>query len=103
MGSEGRQMKYSPYRKRITLMPAIAMAALAALVAFPALSQSRLYAAGPQRFVTVTVRPGDNLWDIAGHYTPGGANVQDTIDHILAVNGKSSAVVTPGEHLKIPE
>jgi Tfp pilus assembly protein FimV len=96
-------MMYSPNRKRITLMPAVAMAALGALVAFPALSQSRLYAAGPQHFANITVRHGDNLWAIADRYTPGGASVQDTIDHILAVNGKSNAVIVPGEHLKIPE
>jgi LysM repeat protein len=84
-------------------MPAIAMAALGALVAIPALSQSHIYAAGPQHFANVTVRQGDNLWTIADRYTAGGANVQDTIDHILAVNGKSSAIVVPGEHLKIPQ
>ena len=53
---------YSPRRKRITLMPAIALAALGALVAFPALSSSRLYAAGPERFATVAVHRGDTLW-----------------------------------------
>jgi Tfp pilus assembly protein FimV len=96
-------MMYSPNRKRITLMPAVAMAALGALVAIPALSQSRIYAAGPQHFASITVRHGQNLWSIADKYTPAGESVQDTVDHILAVNGKSSAVVTPGEHLKIPQ
>jgi LysM repeat protein len=84
-------------------MPAVAMAALGALVAIPALSQSRIYAAGPQHFASITVRHGQNLWTIADKYTPAGESVQDTVDHILAVNGKSSAVVTPGEHLKIPQ
>ncbi len=94
---------YSPNRKRMTLMPAVAMAALGALVAIPALSQSRIYAAGPQHFATVTVMRGQNLWSIADRYTPNGGNVQDTIDQILAANGKSSAVITPGEHIKIPQ
>jgi Tfp pilus assembly protein FimV len=93
---------YSPKRKRISLMPAIALAALSALIAIPALSQSRLYAAGPEHFAAVTVRHGDNLWTIADRYTPAGENVQDTVDQIMAVNGKSSATVIPGEHLKIP-
>jgi len=89
-------------RKKISLMPAIVLAALSAIVAIPALSQSRLYAAGPAHFASVTVRHGDNLWAIADRYTPAGASVQDTVDHILAANGKSDAVVVPGEHLKIP-
>jgi predicted Zn-dependent protease len=93
---------YWPKRKRISLMPAIALAALSALIAIPALSQSRLYAAGPEHFATVTVRHGDSLWTIADRYTASGENVQDTIDHIMAVNGKSSATVVPGEYLKIP-
>jgi predicted Zn-dependent protease len=78
-------------RKRVSLMPAIA-----------ALSQARIYAAGPQHFASVTVHPGDNLWTIADHYTQGGASVQDTVDRILAANGKSDATVVPGEHLKVP-
>jgi nucleoid-associated protein YgaU len=87
---------------RISLMPAIALASLSALVTIPALSQSRLYAAGPQHFASVTVRHGDNLWTIADRYTPGGASVQDTVDRILAVNGKSNATIVPGERLEIP-
>jgi predicted Zn-dependent protease len=92
----------SPRRKRISLMPAIALAALSAVIAIPALSGSRLYAAGPERFAAVTVRHGDDLWEIAERYTPAGQNVQDTVDHIMAVNGKSTATVVPGEHLKVP-
>jgi len=87
---------------RISLMPAIALASLSALVTIPALSQSRLYAAGPQHFASVTVRHGDNLWTIADRYTPGGASVQDTVDRILAVNGKSNATIVPGERLESP-
>jgi predicted Zn-dependent protease len=88
--------------KRISLMPAIALASLSAIFTIPALSQARLYAAGPQHFASVTVRHGDNLWTIADRYTPGGASVQDTVDRILAVNGMADATVVPGEQLKIP-
>jgi nucleoid-associated protein YgaU len=90
-------------RKRISLMPAIVLAALSAVIAIPALSQSRIYAAGPEHFAAVTVRHGDNLWSIADRYTGSGESVQDTIDRIMAANGKSTATVVPGEHLKIPE
>jgi nucleoid-associated protein YgaU len=89
-------------RKKISLMPAITLAVLSALIAIPALSQSRLYAAGPEHFASVTVRHGDNLWAIADRYTAGGQSVQDTVDQIMAANGKTTATVVPGEHLKIP-
>ena len=93
---------YSPKRKRFTLMPAIALAALGGLVAIPALSQSRLYAAAPERFATVTVTAGQNLWSIADRYTPEGGNVQDTIDAVMQANGLTISTVVVGEHLKIP-
>ncbi len=89
-------------KKRPTLMPAIALAALGALVALPALSQSRLYAAAPERFAHVTVAAGQNLWSIAEKYTPDNGSVQDTVDGIMAANGLDSSTVIAGEHLKIP-
>ena len=93
---------YSPRRKRPTLMPAVALAALGAVVALPALSQSRLYAASPERFSSITVAAGENLWTIADRYTADGGNVEDTIDGIEAANGLSSSTVHPGQHLRIP-
>lgn len=93
---------YSPKRKRITLMPAVALAALSALVAIPALSQSRLYAAAPEHFAKVTVQHGESLWTIADRFTPADGNVQDTMDDISAANGLTTSIVYPGETLKIP-
>lgn len=93
---------YPPKRKKITLMPAIALATLSAVIAIPAVSQSRLFAASPEHFKVVTIHRGENLWTIADRYTADGQNVQETIDTIMAVNGLTSATVVPGEHLKIP-
>jgi nucleoid-associated protein YgaU len=93
---------YSPKRKRITLMPAVALAALSALVAIPALSQSRLYAAAPARFAHVTVRNGDSLWTIADRFTESGGNVQDTVDQIEAANHMDDSTILPGQKLQIP-
>ena len=93
---------YSFKRRKITLMPAVSLAALSALIAIPALSQSRLYAAAPEHFKTVTVSPGENLWAIADRYTANDQSVQDTVDTIMSLNGLKSATVIPGEHLKIP-
>ena len=93
---------YAIKRKRMSLMPAVALAALGAIVAVPALSSSRLYAAGPERFTSVTVQPGDTLWTLAQRRTPADGDVQETIDTIVAVNHLKGAVIVPGEHIKIP-
>jgi predicted Zn-dependent protease len=89
-------------RKRFTLMPAVALAALGALTAIPTLSSSGLYAATPSHYMSISVRPGDSLWKLAAAHTSDRQNVEDTIDAILAVNHLSSATIVPGQHLKIP-
>jgi Tfp pilus assembly protein FimV len=89
-------------RKRFTLMPLITLAALSAMVTVPALSSMHLYAATPQHYSTVIVRPGDTLWGIAAAHTPSSADVQDTIDSITQVNHLSSASITPGQRLRVP-
>jgi nucleoid-associated protein YgaU len=93
---------YKPRRKRFTLMPAVALAALGALVAIPTLSTSRLYAATPVHYTAVTVHSGDSLWTIAESNTAAGGNVQETVDSIAAVNHLSDATIAPGQHLRIP-
>ena len=94
---------YSYKRKRISLMPAVALATLSALVAIPALSQVRLFAAGPTHAKTVTVRAGENLWTIADRYTAADANTQDTIDAIKEANHLTNARIVPGERLLVPQ
>lgn len=93
---------YALRRKRASLMPAVALALLGAIVTIPALSSSRLYAAPPERFGTVTVQRGDSLWALAERRTPAGGSVQDTIDTILAANHLDSATIVPGQQIKIP-
>jgi LysM repeat protein len=90
-------------RKRFTLMPAIALAALALMVALPTLSSVRLYAATTRHYVTVTVQPGDSLWSIAASHTGPTADVQEVVDRISDVNHLGSGTIQPGERLRIPE
>jgi LysM repeat protein len=94
---------HTPRRKRMTLTPALAMAALGALIAVPALSSSRLYAASPERFTTATVQRGDSLWSLAAKYTADGGNVQDTIDQITVANHLTAPTIQAGQTLKIPQ
>ena len=85
-----------------TLMPAVALAALGAVVAIPTLSASRLYAAPPTRYAVVTVHRGDDLWTIAGRFTPRGENVQDTVDTIAQANHIDGGDLHPGQKIRIP-
>jgi nucleoid-associated protein YgaU len=90
-------------RKRFTLMPAIALAALSLMVALPALSSMRLYAATAQRYATVTVHPGDTLWGIAAAHAGDSSDVQEIVDRITEANHLRGGEIQPGEHLRIPE
>jgi nucleoid-associated protein YgaU len=90
-------------RRRVTLMPVIALAALSLMVALPTLSSTRLYAAAPTRYTTVTIRNGDTLWAIAAAHTNESGAVQDTIDRITEANHLGNAPLQPGEHLRIPK
>jgi LysM repeat protein len=89
-------------RKRPTLMPVIALAALALMVAVPTLSSTRLYAAGTASYTTVTVKPGDTLWSIAAAHADTG-DIQESIDRISAVNRLHTPTLQPGQHLRIPQ
>ena len=89
-------------RKRFTLMPAIALAALSLMVTVPALSSMHLYAAGPQRYATVVVHPGDTLWGIAATHTASSNDVQDTIDRIAEINHLGGSPIVPGQRLRVP-
>ena len=97
------RVKMMGRRKRFTLMPAIALAALALMVALPTLSSVRLYAATAQRYATVTVHPGDTLWTIAAAHAPPSADVQEIVDRISDANHLRSGTIQPGQHLRIPE
>jgi LysM repeat protein len=90
-------------RKKFTLMPAIALAGLGLMVALPTLSSMRLYAASTQRYVTVTVRPGDSLWSIAASHARPNADLQEVVDRISDANRLQGGALQPGEHLRIPQ
>ena len=90
-------------RKKFTLMPAIALAALSLMVTLPTLSSMHLYAASAQRYASVTVHPGDTLWSIASAHTSNSGDVQETIDRITEANHLRAVDIQPGEKLRIPQ
>ena len=92
-----------PSKKRLTLMPAIAVAGLALAVTLPALSSVQIHAAQPVAYSTVTVRSGDSLWRLAEDRTPAGGDVQATLETIIATNHLAGTAIRPGQHLRIPQ
>ncbi len=89
-------------RKKLSLMPAIALAALGLMVALPTLSSVNLHAASATRYTTTTVRSGQTLWSIAAAHTGETGDIQDTIDRISEANHLDNATLQPGQHLRIP-
>jgi len=89
-------------RKKLTLMPVIALAALSLLVALPTLSGTRLYAASASHYATVTVRAGDTLWTIAAAHTGPDGDVQETIDQITQASHLRSVTLQAGQQLRVP-
>jgi nucleoid-associated protein YgaU len=53
--------------------------------------------------ISVTVKPGDTLWNFARTYGAPGDNVLDNVESIAAANHLDSAqALVPGESLSIP-
>ena len=52
--------------------------------------------------VTVTVQPGDTLWDIALEYKPDGADLREFMYEIAANNGVKDCNIVSGQQLYVP-
>jgi len=89
-------------KQKPTLMPLVALGALSLAVTLPALS-STVHAAPRVAYTTVTVHRGDTLWSIAEHKTAPAADVQSTVDQIIATNHLPSAALTIGQKLRVPQ
>ncbi|OUM98083.1 MAG: hypothetical protein BAA04_07555 [Firmicutes bacterium ZCTH02-B6] len=55
-----------------------------------------------QQFVDVVVRQGETLWQIAKRHAEPGADPRQLVEQIRVANGLESAVVRPGQVLKVP-
>jgi LysM repeat protein len=47
------------------------------------------------------VQPGDTLWSVASKAMPG-LDPREAVDHLRDLNGLDTAVVVPGQALKVP-
>ena len=52
--------------------------------------------------VTVTVKHGETLWDIAQVVNPGG-DARDTVVRIMELNSLTSTAVDAGQRLEVPQ
>ncbi len=59
----------------------------------------------PPAYQTITVAPGETLWQIAklvSATTGATGDLRDLIDQIIALNALTSPSITAGQHLRIP-
>jgi nucleoid-associated protein YgaU len=56
---------------------------------------------GPEPTTTVTVQPGQTLWDIAAGVSHGG-DVRATMSHLEAINRLHSTTLQVGQTLRVP-
>lgn len=89
-------------KQKPTLMPLVALGALSLAVTLPALS-STVHAAPRVAYTTVTVHRGETLWSIAERKTALTADVQSTVDQIIATNHLPTADLTVGQKLRVPQ
>ena len=95
-------LMFATRKTRFTLMPLIALGSLSLAVSIPTLASGHLYAASPQRYQTVIVKPGDDLWTLSAAHTPDSGDVQATIDRVMSDNHLATATLQPGQRLRIP-
>jgi len=93
---------YGQPKRKLTLMPLVALGALSLAVTLPALS-STVHAAPPVTYTTVTVQPGQTLWTLAEARTPANGDVQATVDQIVAANHLAGAELKIGQRLRLPQ
>lgn len=54
------------------------------------------------QYSTVVVHQGDTLWTIASQHREKGTDIRSFIDQIYEANQLNSALITPGQTLRIP-
>lgn len=91
-------------QRRSRMAYATAMLAAAAALVFLLMPHvfSQTLTPDEQQFVDVVVRDGDTLWQIARRYAEPGADPRRLVEQIRAVNGLETAVLRPGQVLKVP-
>ncbi len=63
---------------------------------------SEVAAGDKQEYITVKVKYGDTLWNIAKTYGPENRDIRDTIQEICDINGINASTLMAGTYIEIP-
>jgi len=88
-------------RGRAVLLVLIAIPVVAIALAFGLSSGGATATNSSTPLATVTVQPGQTLWQVATRLAPQ-SDPRDVINDIMSVNRLDSATIQPGEKLEIP-
>lgn len=58
-------------------------------------------AATPQKFISVMVKDGDNLWSIAAKYQPN-TDPRQVVNEIIQLNDLNHSKIYPGQVIDVP-
>jgi LysM repeat protein len=86
---------------RWALLAAVAVGLLGVGYAREAAGSPLVGGAAPAASETVTVAPGDTLWDLASGRYPD-ADVRQKVYEIEQLNGLSGPAIEAGQHLRMP-
>ena len=89
------------WRARGAVVAVLAVALFALAFVKEAASSPVVTGPVPVAAKTVTVAPGDTLWDIASRRYPG-ADVREKVFEIERLNGLSGPAIEAGQHLRVP-
>ena len=56
-----------------------------------------------RKYVTVQVKAGDTLWDLAQNYGPKNVDCRRVVYEIQQINGVSANTLQAGQYISIPE
>lgn len=90
-------------RGRLTLFVTAALVATGAAVSFSSSVIATSEAGAPVAATTVTVQPGETLWQLAQTANPGG-DVRQTVDDIMELNSLPAAgALQIGDDIALPD
>lgn len=83
------------------MLLAVLLLSLAGLFNAPAKASDSAAELSLTPTVTVTVKPGQSLWSIAGEIAPG-RDARDVVADIVQLNNLGAGAVLPGQQLYVP-
>lgn len=73
------------------------------VLVLPSILYSMVNYSSTQKYTSIIVQPGDNLWKIAQRHASPDTDLRKIIHEIKKVNRLNTASLMPGQELKIPQ